>query len=596
MITHKKRGRPKKERPDSKLKKQSDIALSIRELMNHTLAYEYLDMVIEIKDQIISENKEDCYKKMEALEKEIALHYDAQTAKNTINFYKETEELKRLLFQYRSQITESRPLPESCVISREVEDMLEDGKFSLTSEEEEMDIQKNTPPKGSRTTYLHLKDPIVRFEKLNNECQQILVSHHDEIFNSSLTYQAQVYLVIRLLYEPGNDSKYGPTAIGRLFGVERGTISSHIKRMKEEKHEKVGRPPILNETETDFLVVFVRESYINKKPACYKSLVDFIFKNFAKTVSSDCLWHVIHRNPSLKTVIGHPMETIRAEVPLEIIEEHYQKLKSILENERIPPQFVFNVDESGFQDFVDATDMILVIPSDCQENELVYPVNRNSKRATLIGCIAVDGSSLKPFVISTNKTIEKELTLWGYREETVTIISQENGFINAASFAYWADHVLFPEIRRRREKYSYKGTVLLTLDGCSSHFSDYLLDECSYHGIYPFQEPAGTSDQVQALDLGIFGIQKSMKCKSSKFDNLSENSKNIINIVDSWIKATTPSNVVSAFKQAGFYTIIDEKGEYVNASIEYARAVRGLKHTECPTIIKGTKSMKLQEF
>ena len=82
----------------------------------------------------------------------------------------------------------------------------------------------------------------------------------------------------------------------------------------------------------------------------------------------------------------------------------------------------------------------------------------------------------------------------------------------------------------------------------------------------------------------------------SKFDNLSENSKNIINIVDSWIKATTPSNVVSAFKQAGFYTIIDEKGEYVNASIEYARAVRGLKHTECPTIIKGTKSKKLQEF
>ena len=132
MITHKKRGRPKKERPDSKLKKQSDIALSIRELMNHTLAYEYLDMVIEIKDQIISENKEDCYKKMEALEKEIALHYDAQTAKNTINFYKETEDLKRLLFQYRSQITESRPLPESCVISREVEDMLEDGDSNDT--------------------------------------------------------------------------------------------------------------------------------------------------------------------------------------------------------------------------------------------------------------------------------------------------------------------------------------------------------------------------------------------------------------------------------------------------------------------------------
>ena len=608
MITKKKRGRPRKQKADLPQKLQNEVVAAIYELMSHPLAYEYLDRVKEIREQSITHQSELSMKEMEALqmemdelEKEIAISYDPQTAKNTINFYNETEEMKKLLFQYRSLTLDFRPFPENCALSREVEEMLLDDKFSLTEEEEELDIQKNTPSKGSRTTYLHIKDPIDSFDqdgfnKLNLECQKILISHKDAIFNQSLTYQEQIYLVVKLIYEPGKNSRCGPAAIGRLFRVQRGTISSHIRRMAEEKHENVGRPPKLTDIEADLLVVHVRESYLNKKPACYKSLVDFVFNTFMKTINADCLWHVIHRNQSLKTVVGHPMESIRAEVPLEVIEEHYERLHCIFENERIPPQFVLNVDESGFQDYVDATDMILVIPSECTENEIVYPVNRNNKRATLIGCIAADGSALKPFVITCNKTIEKELLLWGYRDETVTIISQENGFINAASFAYWADHVLFPEIRRRREKYSYTGTVLLTLDGCSSHFSDYFLDECSYHGVYAFQEPAGTSDQVQALDLGIFGVQKSLKNKSAKFENLSESSQYIINIVDSWIKATTPSNVVSAFKQAGFYTISDENGEYMDASIKFARAVRGIDHTECPTIIKGPKTMKLQQF
>ena len=313
-------------------------------------------------------------------------------------------------------------------------------------------------------------------------------------------------------------------------------------------------------------------------------------------MSEDCLWHFINRDKRLKTIQGHPMESIRTEVPLQVIEEHYDRLGAILHNEDIPPQFFFNVDESGFQEFVDTKDMILVIPCDSPESEMVFPVNRNMKRATLIGCISADGTALKPFVISPNKTVEIELRLLGYRDDTVTIVSQSNGFINAATFSYWADTIFFPEVKRRRIKYGYKGTVVLTLDGCSSHFSDYFLDECSYHGVFPFQEPAGSSDQVQALDLGIFGIQKAMKSKTSKFKTLSENSKNIISIVDSWIRATTPANVVSAFNQAGIYTVRKNDKEIVRSSIKYARAVRGMTHETYQTVINGVKTEKLPEF
>ena len=369
-----------------------------------------------------------------------------------------------------------------------------------------------------------------------------------------------------------------------------------MSRMNKPKKEKIGRPPKLNDSESEILFSFVKTSYISKRPANYKSISDFIFSTFTKVVTEDCLWHMINRDSRLKTIQGHPMESVRTEVPLEVIEEHYERLESILQSEDIPPQFVLNVDESGFQEFVDAKDMILVIPSDAPESEMVFPVNRNPKRATLIGCISADGTALKPFIVSPNKTIEKELRLLGYREDVVTLVSQANGFINAATFAYWADTVLFPEIKRRRVQYGFKGTAILLLDGCSSHFSDYFLDECSFHGVFPFQEPAGSSDQVQALDLGIFGIQKSMKSKTSKFKGLSENSKNIIGIVDSWIKSTTPSNIVSAFGQAGIYSVSENDREIVHASIKYARAVRGISHEQYPTVITGSKTEKLIEF
>lgn len=67
--------------------------------------------------------------------------------------------------------------------------------------------------------------------------------------------------------------------------------------------------------------------------------------------------------------------------------------------------------------------------------------------------------------------------------------------------------------------------------GGSSHFGDYFFDECTFLNVYPWQEPAGSSDQVQALDLGIFGIQKKQKSQNLEvsLNNISISIKNIVN-------------------------------------------------------------------
>ena len=97
----------------------------------------------------------------------------------------------------------------------------------------------------------------------------------------------------------------------------------------------------------------------------------------------------------------------------------------------------------------------------------------------------------------------------GYRPDTGYFYAQqENGFITAHIWDYWAAEILFPVIIQRRKKYNYSGPILLLLDGCSAHFSEYFLKECLYYGIAIFIEPPDSSDQLQVLDLGLFGIQK----------------------------------------------------------------------------------------
>ena len=104
------------------------------------------------------------------------------------------------------------------------------------------------------------------------------------------------------------------------------------------------------------------------------------------------------------------------------------------------------------------------------------------------------------------------------------------------------------------------------------------LDECTYHGVFPVFEPAGSSDQIQPLDLGIFGPQKAMKMSMKRRPGLSYNTSNILNIIDSWHKVTTPCNVVSSFNQADIFAVSNGDSIFDQADINRARTVRGLNH------------------
>ena len=512
-----------------------------------------------------------------------------------------TEQLRKLLAEYRQlqPKEEDRPLPESLHLCREVEEMLDDECESEKTDDGQCKILE--PCKNSRTSYLRAKAPLEQFDdkdlaEFPEDKRALLIEHFPEIFSEEVTYQRQIEIVMELVYDTSPGSHSGPTYIGRLFGVTAGTISSHFKRMNHKRRELVGRPGSLADEELNILYLYVVECYQHTSSPNIPHLIDYCFNTFNVSLTTKTLKGILRRSSEFKEVPGIPLESSRADVPLSIVLDHYDRLDSLLSQEEIPPEFFYNVDESGFQEFADAKKEIVIIPGDCQEEEVYYSVNRASKRSTLIGCICADGTAMKPLVIIQNKTVQKELVKNGYGEENCLIVYQENGFVSSEIFAFWADHLFFPLVKEKRKRYNYLGPVILTMDGCSSHMSDYFLDEAFYHGVIPWFEPAGTSDQVQALDLGIFAIQKRQNTKTMKKKDLNEQSKAIIRIVDSWRKATTPLNVVSAFNQAGLYSVTDNNTTRMRASAEKARAVRGIEHTPCDNQIIGNKTQKILAF
>ena len=109
-------------------------------------------------------------------------------------------------------------------------------------------------------------------------------------------------------------------------------------------------------------------------------------------------------------------------------------------------------------------------------------------------------------------------------------------------------------MRQRRAEMDYDGLILLIMDGFSCHQSDRFLELCEPENIVCRLIHPHTSDQLQPVVLGIFGIQKRWQTNITVEASLNRQTKQIIKICDSYRMATTPKNVIGAFRKGGLVT------------------------------------------
>jgi hypothetical protein len=255
----------------------------------------------------------------------------------------------------------------------------------------------------------------------------------------------------------------------------------------------------------------------------------------------------------------------------EQIEDFFREAFMTIEG--VPAHFIFNMDEMGHQEWVDRKEITCVVPH-CHEGDHVnFPVTRIGKRITLIACIALDGSFLKPTIIVPRKTVDQDLVLTGLTPEKVTIKSQLHGFIDAPIFDSWVKETFLRDLRKRREAFGYIGPAILLMDNCSCHATAPFLEFCQSEHLIPLYFPPHSSNQLQPLDLLIFGVTKRLLLRVNRLDSVNVQSSHIAQVVCSFMSAATPLNILRTFSLSGICVMCDEGILRCQVRMEGARRI-----------------------
>ena len=118
------------------------------------------------------------------------------------------------------------------------------------------------------------------------------------------------------------------------------------------------------------------------------------FRVWRKRVTKDSLRKGLTWRGTVKHIEALPMQASR----LNLADQDVQNFTTETERRlvQVPAAFLFNMDETGINEYANATRKQVVVHSDFPGTQTRYPVARNTTHATLVACIAADGTAINP--------------------------------------------------------------------------------------------------------------------------------------------------------------------------------------------------------
>jgi hypothetical protein len=193
----------------------------------------------------------------------------------------------------------------------------------------------------------------------------------------------------------------------------------------------------------------IGERFSQKRPITYSGLPHELELEFGIMLLSDILRHIMRSIPGCKTIRGVPQKASRVMYDEREIDE-YNMLESLITG--APAAIVYNVVEVGFDLWVDASRMVVVVTSSYPGTEIAVPVARGDSLASMIACVVRNGRSLKPYIVMPRKTLEVELYESGFPPESCCIAYQEKGFVTSQLFNDCLEKVLIPDVIIQRKR------------------------------------------------------------------------------------------------------------------------------------------------
>jgi hypothetical protein len=206
------------------------------------------------------------------------------------------------------------------------------------------------------------------------------------------------------------------------------------------------------------------------------------------------------RHPELKTRRVRAIDWKRHEINIyEKITYWFKIVKSVLQDPRIKPWNVWNMDETGVMLSMQGSVKVLVGKDDPRDYR-----GAGVKRimVTAIECVSMDGRSLLPMIIWPAKTHRANWTT--YPTPGWHFARSESGYTDSKVSLEWIKRVFDPQTKARANGLPR----VLICDGFGSHESLGVLEFCFENNITLCRLPSHTSHKLQPCDVGLFGPLK----------------------------------------------------------------------------------------
>lgn len=265
-------------------------------------------------------------------------------------------------------------------------------------------------------------------------------------------------------------------------------------------------------------------------------------------------WGVLflERNPELKTKIAHNISRKRAQVTREMVQSFFENIETELEG--VPPQNIYNMDESGFHD--DTGKKKLLFRRDSRHPEVIK--NTSKSCYTVVFCANANGEVLPPFFIFKGKKLWSD---WLYQAPSGSRMAVSKcGWIDSSIFEEWLERHFIPHVDKE------DGKKVLLCDNLSAHISPKALRLCSEHNITFICLIPNSTHLLQPLDVGYFsGLKTAWRKVLNGYRQTSKGKKVqalpkplfaqlLKKSLDS-IEGTSSDNVKAGFRSCGLHPI-----------------------------------------
>lgn len=259
-----------------------------------------------------------------------------------------------------------------------------------------------------------------------------------------------------------------------------------------------------------------------------------------------------HQN-DIQKVKANCVDDLRANISIEKVEQYFTDIDEVIKDPP-KPYLLINLDEMGFGKRPEKGKRKTVYISTKCDVQAFWRERTDPYHISLVAAVTAACNSLTPLCLTTRKRTDPDFDdtffyAWG------DLCTTPKGYMTTFSMIFWIRNILKPYVEFFRKAADENLKCVLIIDGCTSHFTDEVIDAFDEIGnIKLILLPPHSSHLLQMLDATLFSsVKRRFSSIPENKDFTSRLTRKLIRIKRAYESSVCSELIRSAWEATGFH-------------------------------------------